>query len=111
MKRLIVSLISIAILSTGIPPIANAWTPSGELQKITQVITWQDDSPWLGVVYVLSNGQSCYFEPTGSSGEALLTLVMSAFLSGRTVSVHCYDNQEDIGGFLSHRHHRIILYN
>ena len=90
--------------------VAHAWIPSGQEATIVNVITWQDNYD-RGVVYTLSSGDMCYFDPSAApNGETVLTVVMSAFLAARPVSVHCHNSTENRGGYMAHRHHRIVVH-
>ena len=82
-----------------------AFMPSGQLQKITKIIKWEDGE--VRVAFGLSDGNFCYFAVNTDSGKASLALVTSAFLANKSVAVWCYDSTESIGGLAAHRFHRI----
>ena len=99
MKRFL-SKITYALLFL-LAPNAHAWTPSGEVATIVEIIEWQD-SP--AIVFKLSTGKFCYIQPEEKNAYAL---ILAVYLASKPVSVYCHDAEENKVGFLAHRFHRI----
>jgi len=80
----------------------NAWVFTGEV-TITEVIQWENEK---NIVLVLSNPEKtkCYVPLIEKN---LHSLVLSLYMSGKTFNAHCHDVADDVGGYPSHKIHRI----
>lgn len=104
MKKYILKLQVIinSILVIGVPTNSFAWTPSGGIVTIDQIIEWESNQD---VVFKTSEGHYCYIP---SDEKNMYSLVLSLMASGKTASIHCHDLTVNIGGFNAHRVHRVI---
>jgi translation initiation factor IF-1 len=80
----------------------SAWIPNGDMVTVTEVIQWQDNSP---IVFRLSSGLYCYIE---SAEKNAYSMVLGLYMSGNKVAVHCHDAEENKGGIMAHKMHRMI---
>lgn len=98
-KYLINMLLSlIALLSST----AFAWTPSGEKVTVDLIYEWQDNNV---IIFKTSLGHYCYIP---ADEKNMYSLVLSLMATGKQASIHCHDSEENYGGILAHRVHRII---
>jgi hypothetical protein len=109
MKTLVSALCLVALIAaSALVPKALAWTPdSADENRIVALIAWQDNMT--NVVIVTSSGHYCHFDSKAANGHTLLSTVLAAKLSNKGVSLACYDEVENIGGYDSHRLHRIAF--
>jgi hypothetical protein len=70
---------------------------------ITEIIQWEGDSP--KVVITLQNGTRCYI-PTQE--KELYSLALSLYMAKRKIEIHCHELEVNVGGYPSHKVHRII---
>lgn len=80
---------------------SHAWIPGGEIASIDEIIQWQDNLP---IVFKLSNGYHCWIP---NEEKAAYSLILSLYASGKKASIYCHDAEENKGGYLAHRLHRI----
>ena len=80
---------------------ANAWVYSENVQ-IAQITQWQDSAP---IYFLLSNKTTCYIPATEKN---MYALILDLHVTGKKANVHCHDSEDDFGGVLGHRLHRII---
>lgn len=97
MKRLILCLF-IAVVSN-----ANALVYS-ENVTIDEIISFQNNN---AVYFTLSNGTKCYIL---NDEKNMYSLILAVQSTRKVIDIHCFDTEENTGGFLGHRTHRIIAH-
>lgn len=100
MKRHLVFIFVFVTLIVSNPVMA--WTPNGEKATIDRLYNWQDNGVAL---FVTSLGHICYIP---QNEDKMYSLVLSLFTSGMQASIHCHDTEENYGGLMAHRVHRVI---
>lgn len=80
-----------------------AWTPNGEASRIKQMIQWENNQK---VVVQLESGLRCNIPSTETN---LISLALSLYVTQRKATWHCYDATENVGGFSTHRLHRVVV--
>jgi hypothetical protein len=90
------------VVSMMISNVANSWTPNNEKSKVVQIVQWQGTQ---STVILLGSGVRCYIPATETN---LISLVLSLYISKSDAYWHCADLEENIGGYLSHRLHRVV---
>jgi len=92
-------LFSIAILLSSF---ANAWTPNGASLKVKGIIEWEGNQ---AVVVWLSNDIKCYIP---SNETNLISFVYTLYVNQKSASWHCHDAETSVGGYKTHRLHRVV---
>jgi hypothetical protein len=106
MKKILAQMTFILTIASGIFTSVNsyAWIPSGETVTVTEVIQWQDNSP---IVFRLSSGHFCYIE----NGEKnAYSVILALYMSGNKASIHCHDAEENKGGYMARKMHRVVAF-
>ncbi len=85
-----------------------AWVESNNV-TITELMVWENLDNGGPMHFKLSNNKWCYVP---SAQKTLHALIMSLYVSGKTISaIHCYDTADsNAGGSVegAHKLHRII---
>jgi hypothetical protein len=81
---------------------AFAWVHTKDT-TIKELVQWEGISP--NAVIILHNGIKCYI-PTKE--KELYSLALSLYLAKRKIEIHCHETAVNIGGYSSHKVHRII---
>jgi hypothetical protein len=71
--------------------------------SIKELIQWEGNSP--KVVITLQNGTRCYI-PTQE--KELYSLALSLYMAQKKINIHCHEAEVNVGGYPSHKVHRII---
>jgi hypothetical protein len=79
-----------------------AWVQTGDT-NIAEVVQWEEERVTYAVL-IFSSGHKCY---VSTKDEALYSLALSMFVSGKKLNLHCYDAAENIGGYSAHKVHRV----
>ena len=85
---------------------ASAWVFVDNV-KIQNLVTYEDPVGKTVVLFGNDTGTLQCYVPV--SEKNLTAMVLSAFMSGKALSVHCYDLEENVGGYPSHKLHRMIV--
>jgi hypothetical protein len=90
------------------PGSSYAWVESNNV-TITEMMVWENLDNGGPMHFKLSNNKWCYVP---ASQKTLHALIMSLYVSGKTISaIHCYDTADsNAGGSVegAHKLHRII---
>lgn len=76
-----------------------------ENTTIKQIIQWEIKNDTAKAVIKLENGTQCYIPLKETE---LYSLALSLYMSKRKISIHCHQTEENIGGYPSHKVHRIV---
>jgi hypothetical protein len=99
MKKLSILLILFFVTTESF---AFAWVHTRDT-TIKELVQWEGISP--NAVITLQNGTKCYI-PTKE--KELYSLALSLYLAQRKIEIHCHETAVNIGGYPSHKVHRII---
>ena len=94
------SIVFIALMSFS--NIVDAWTPNGTSLTVKGIVEWEGDQH---VVVWLSNDIKCYI-PSNESN--LISFVYALYLNQKSASWHCHDAEKNVGGYKTHRLHRVV---
>jgi len=81
-----------------------AWVESVNI-TVSQMVMWESSTKYS--VFRLSNGTNCHVPLGGEDDKELYSFMLSLYMTGKTLNLHCYDAEENIGGYTSHRIHRV----
>lgn len=81
---------------------ASAWTPNGASLTVKGIIEWENNQH---VVVWLSNDTKCYIPANESN---LISFVYTLYVNQKKASWHCHDAETTVGGYKTHRLHRVV---
>jgi hypothetical protein len=102
-KKLFAAL-SISIAAWSVSSGALAWV--NQTAKIRNVVTWESGE----FMVITDQDLHCNANQFNEAGRAFYSAALSAFLSGRSVAIHCHDAGTNVAGYPDvHWIHRLIL--
>jgi hypothetical protein len=80
-----------------------AWVQSGNT-TIKELVQWEASDGSGNVLLKLENNITCHIP---LKEKELYSLALSLYMSKKTFSVHCHDAEVNVGGYPSHKLHRL----
>jgi len=106
MRNITISIATVLVLL--IPAMSYAWVSSTDATIVGIIMHEEGISRDETIIKFSGEGQAfnCYIKNTEKN---LTSLVLSLYMAGKRVTVHCYDeSRTTLGSFSSHKLHRLI---
>jgi hypothetical protein len=86
---------------------ANAWV-SASNASVLKVIQFEEGIGRNYTVATISDGTKTFTCYVAYNEKLVTTSLLALYMTGKTATIHCHDTPLDIGGFSSHKLHRLI---
>ena len=99
--------VSIFVLAIILSQSASAWVAINNV-TIKHLVTYEESVQKMVVLFGNDTGTLQCYVPIIEKN--LSAMVLSAFMSNKSLTVHCHNSEEDVGGYPSYKLHRMIIH-